>query len=101
MQFYVDQFKLADHLSADLLRCLRILRLEEDREPDLSDGEQAKLDFLVEGSIHVLYDHWDGTRPSIGILTPLALVGELDLFVEPDLRLSITTAEQSTYLPLH
>jgi CRP-like cAMP-binding protein len=40
----------------------------------------------------------DGTRSSIGTLAPLALIGELDLFIEPNLRLSITTAEPSTFL---
>jgi CRP-like cAMP-binding protein len=74
------------------------LHLDGERELDLSDGEQAKLYFLVEGSVYVMYDHWDGTRSGIGVLTPMALIGELDLFVVPNLRLSITTAEPSAFL---
>jgi CRP-like cAMP-binding protein len=98
LQSYVEQFQLGDHLNADLLRYLRLLRLDWERELDLSDGDQAKLYILVEGSVYVSYDHWDGTHSSIGMLTPLALIGELDLFVVPNLRLAITTAEPSTFL---
>src|SRR4051812_29115933 len=95
---YIEQFQLGDHLNADLLRCLQLYRLDADRDLKLDDPKLARLYFLVAGSLYVGYDHLDGTRSSIGILTPLALIGELDLFVEPNLRLNITTAEPSTFL---
>src|SRR5688572_23555597 len=99
LQEYVEQFQLADHLNPDLLRSLHLYRLDEERDLELNDPAQARLDFLVEGSLYVSYDHLDGTRSAIGTLTPMALIGELDLFVEePNLRLSITTAEPSTFL---
>ena len=98
LEEYIVKFQLADHLNADLLRCLRLYRLEADRDLEINDPSQARLDFLVEGSVYVFYDHLDGTRSSIGTLTPLELIGELDLFVEPNLRLSLTTAEPSTFL---
>jgi CRP-like cAMP-binding protein len=98
LQAYIEQFRLGDYLNTDLLRCLRLMRMDEESELDLSDGEQAKLYFLVEGSVYVMYDHLDGTRSGIGLLTPMALIGELDLFVAPNLRLSITTAEPSAFL---
>ena len=98
LQEYVDQYQLADHLNADLLRCLRLFRLDEERELNLTDPDQARLYFLVSGSLYVSYDHLDGTRSSIGTITPMALIGELDLFIEPNLRLSVTTAEPSIFL---
>ena len=98
LQEYVEKFQLADHLNADLLRCLQLYRLGEERDLELNDPALARLYFLVAGSVYVSYDHLDGTRSSIGTLTPPALIGELDLFVEPNLRLSITTAEPSTFL---
>jgi CRP-like cAMP-binding protein len=100
LQEYIEQFQLADHLNADLLRCLQLYRLDEKRDLELDDPALARLYFLVAGSCYVSYDHLDGTRSSIGTLRPLALVGELDLFVEPNLRLSITTAEPSTFLSM-
>jgi CRP-like cAMP-binding protein len=98
VQEYITQFQLADHLNADLLRCLRLYQLAEDRDLELDDPALARLYFLVSGSVFVSYDHLDGTRSTIGTLTPLELIGELDLFVEPNLRLSITTAEPCTFL---
>jgi CRP-like cAMP-binding protein len=98
LQAYVQQYQLADHLNADLLRCLQLYRLDEGRDLNLDDPALARLYFLVEGSLHVTYDHLDGTHSAIGTLNPLALIGELDLFVEPNLRLSISTAEPSTFL---
>jgi CRP-like cAMP-binding protein len=98
LQEYVEQFHLADHLNADLLRCLQLYRLDAHRDLELDDPALARLYFLVSGSLYVGYDHLDGTRSSIGILTPLALIGELDLFVEPNLRLNITTAEPCIFL---
>jgi CRP-like cAMP-binding protein len=98
LQEYIEQFQLADHLNLGLLRSLHLMRLDEERDLDVNDDEQARLYFLVAGSVYVSYDHLDGTRSSIGTLTPLALIGELDLFIEPNLRLSITTAEPSIFL---
>jgi CRP-like cAMP-binding protein len=98
LQEYVEQYHLADHLNADLLRCLRLYRLDAHRDIEVSDPAQARLYFLVAGSVHVSYDYLDGTRSSIGTLTPMELIGELDLFVEPNLRLSLTTAEPCTFL---
>jgi CRP-like cAMP-binding protein len=98
IQGYIEQFQLADHLNGDLLRCLRLYRLDEERDLELEDPTLARLYFLVAGSVYVSYDHLDGTRSTIGTLTPLELIGELDLFVEPNLRLNITTAEPCTFL---
>jgi CRP-like cAMP-binding protein len=98
VRHYVEQFQLADHLNSDLLRCLQLYRLEEERALDLDTPALARLYFLVAGSVDVSYDHLDGTRSTIGTLTPLALIGELDLFVEPNLRLSITASELCTFL---
>src|SRR3954468_21694621 len=90
---YVERFQLADYLNDDLLRCLQLYRLEAERELNLDDPALARLYFLVAGSVYVGYDYLDGTRSTIGVLTPLSLIGELDLFVEPNLRLNITAAE--------
>ena len=98
LQAYIDRFHLADHLNSDLLRCLRLYKLDAERDIEVNDPTQARLYFLVEGSVHVSYDYLDGTHSSIGTLTPVDLIGELDLFVEPNLRLSLTTAEPCTFL---
>ncbi len=99
LQEYIERFQLAEHLNSDLLRSLRLYRLDEERELNLSDRDQARLYFLVAGSVYVSYDHLDGTRSAIGTITPLALIGELDLFIDdPNLRLGITTAEPSIFL---
>jgi CRP-like cAMP-binding protein len=98
VQEYVGEFQLADHLNGDLLRCLQLYRLEAERELNLDDPALARLYFLVAGSVYVGYDYLDGTRSTIGVLTPLSLIGELDLFVEPNLRLNITAAEPCTFL---
>lgn len=96
---YIAQYQLADSLNVDLLRCLHLFRLEEERDIPINDPDIQRLYFLVSGSVYVSYDHLDGTRSSIGTMSPLALIGELDLFVvDPNLRLSITTAEASTFL---
>ena len=72
--------------------------LDEEQDLEFDDPTLARLYFLVAGSVYVSYDHLDGTRSTIGMMTPLALIGELDLFVEPNLRLNITTAEPSIFL---
>jgi CRP/FNR family transcriptional regulator, putaive post-exponential-phase nitrogen-starvation regulator len=99
IQDYINHFQLAEHLNADLLRCLHLYKLEAEHDLELDDPALARLYFLVAGSVYVSYNHLDGTRSSIGTLTPLELIGELDLFVkDPNLRLSITTAEPCTFL---
>lgn len=95
---YVSRFHLDEHLNADLLRCLQFYRLDANRDLAIDDPAVQRLYLLVAGSVTVRYEHLDGTRSIIGTLAPLSLIGELDLFVEPNLRLSITTAEPCIFL---
>ena len=91
---YIRQFSLEDHLNEDLLRRLRQVKFASNR--DVFDEQY--LYFLVEGRADVSYQHLNGKRSVVAILTPLAMIGELDLFYTPDLMLSIITTEPSTFL---
>lgn len=95
---YIAQWQLEEHLSPDLLRNLHLFRTDAGYEFTVQDDEAAKLYFLVEGSVHVRYAHANGKESVVGRITPLALIGELDLFYQPDLYLSLVTQEPSTFL---
>lgn len=97
---FVRDHNLNAHLNANLRRHLRLVQYPADHELFVPDDETAKLYFLVKGSAHVNYDHINGKRSIVGTLEPLALIGELDLFYDPGLDLTITTAESSTFLYL-
>jgi CRP-like cAMP-binding protein len=98
IQNYVDRWDLKSHLNADLLNCLYLSRLAKNRELIQDD---TKLYFLVKGSVHVLFSHANGKQSIVGSMEPLALVGDLDLFHEPNLQLSIVAQQDCDFLYIH
>jgi CRP/FNR family transcriptional regulator, putaive post-exponential-phase nitrogen-starvation regulator len=98
LERYITQWQLTNYLNPNLLRSLRIVRMPKGRE--IIRHTDPKLYFLVEGSAHVSYEHAHGKQSLVGTIQPLALIGELDLFYTPDLRLSIITQQPSIMLSI-
>lgn len=92
---YVETWDLSTHLNADLLNCLYFTELSKNRELVLDD---SKLYFLVKGAVQVLFNHANGKQSVVGSMQPLALIGDLDLFHEPNLQLSIITKNDCDFL---
>lgn len=97
---YVSQWALAEHLNENLRRNLRFVQMEADETIVIAKDVNAKVYFLVSGSVAVMYNHLNGKQSAIGSMRPLALIGELDLFYEPNLELVIVTQERSDFLYL-
>jgi CRP-like cAMP-binding protein len=87
---YIHQFALADHMSQDLLRCLRLYRFAAQTEIYSQDRDPTVIYFLVAGKIQVNHYHPNGKHLILGNLTPLAVIGDLGLFYDNDLSMTIT-----------
>jgi CRP-like cAMP-binding protein len=95
---YIHQFALADHMSQDLLRCLRLYRFAAQTEIYSQDRDPTVIYFLVAGKIQVNHYHPNGKHLILGNLTPLAVIGDLGLFYDNDLSMTITALEPSILL---
>ncbi|HEX2619583.1 MAG TPA: Crp/Fnr family transcriptional regulator [Phototrophicaceae bacterium] len=95
---HVRDFALRDHLNPDLLRCLRLFQFPAQVELYSQTGEQKWLYFLVTGKVQVTYYHLNGKESILALLTPLALIGDLELFTQMDIETTVLTAEASTLL---
>ncbi len=97
---YIAQWSLDEVVSADFLRHLRLQKLPPNATLSRGDGIFGTLYFLVKGSVRVSYDHLNGKQSIVGTVEPMALIGELDLFYEPDLQLVLVTNEESHFLTI-
>ena len=95
---YIIKWNLQEHLNPDLLRNLQLVRMRAAHEFTIQDDDEAKLYILVAGSVHVRYDHLNGKQSQVGTVTPLAMLGDLDLFYRPNLALTIVAEEASVLL---
>lgn len=97
-QYYVDQFALHEHLNADLLRCLRLTELPAQAELMMQTDELTTLYFLVAGKAQVGHDHINGKQAVLAMLTPLTVIGDLELFTNDTVKTTVIALEKSVFL---
>ncbi len=97
---FIDLFHLADHLNADLLRRLHVFHYPIGTAIFAQAAEQHMLYFLVAGKLQVNVIHPNGKLSVLAFLTPLAMVGDLELFDAETTQTNVICAEPSTLLAL-
>ena len=95
---YVAKYDLKMHLNADLLRCLRVYQFEACKTFIAAGTEQTHLYFLVNGKAQVGYDLVTGKRSIIMVITPFAVIGDMEFFKDEKLHMNVTTTEPSVVL---
>lgn len=97
---YIEKFALHNYLNADLLRCLRLFELPPHRDLYVQQHELTLLYFLVDGKVQVGHDHPNGKQAVLAMLTPLAVIGDLEVFGFEDIHTNLRTLEKTTLLGL-
>ena len=95
---YLQKFSLRDHLNADLVRCLRLVQFPPQTEFYLQAGEQTSIYFLVSGKVQVNYAHTNGKLSVLAMMSPLALIGDLELFTTDTIQTNVMTLEATILL---
>ena len=97
-QHYIQRFALHEHLNADLLRGLRLYHLPARAPLYVQTDELTTLYFLVSGKAQVAHDHLNGKQAVLAMLTPLTVIGDLELFTDDRVTTTITTFEPCVLL---
>lgn len=97
-QHYIQKFALHEHLNADLLRGLRLYQLPAQAPLYVQTEELTTLYFLVAGKAQVGHDHLNGKQAVLAMLTPLTVIGDLELFTDDKVTTTITTFEPTVLL---
>lgn len=97
---FIDHFHLADHLNPDLLCRLHLFQYPTGTAIFAQSGEQQMLYFLVSGKLQVNILHPNGKYSVLAFLTPLAMVGDLELFGSDTTQTNVICTEPSTLLGL-
>lgn len=100
LPLYIDHFHLADHLNPDLLRRLHVFQYPTGTAIFAQSGEQQMLYWLVAGKLQVNILHPNGKYSVLAFLTPLAMVGDLELFGDEATQTNVICTEPSTLLGL-
>lgn len=95
---YIQAYKLADHLNADLLGCLDVYQFEANQQIFSALTEQTHLYFLVEGKAQISYYLANGKRSIIMMITPLSTIGDMELLGDDPVGMDVVTTEKSTVL---
>jgi CRP/FNR family transcriptional regulator, putaive post-exponential-phase nitrogen-starvation regulator len=95
---YIHDFKLDEHLNSDLLRCLRRYQFPPQTEIYAQAAEQTRLYFLVSGQAQVYCYHPNGKISILALLSPLAVIGDLELFSFDNLQTNVITVEHTVLL---
>jgi CRP/FNR family transcriptional regulator, putaive post-exponential-phase nitrogen-starvation regulator len=98
IEAYVNRFQLNRYLSTDLLRTLRLRHVLAQQTLLNQAGELTHLYWLVEGRMQVNYAHADGKCAVWAALTPLAIIGDLELFHNLPLQANVLCLETATLL---
>lgn len=100
LPYYIDHFHLADHLNPELLRRLHLFQYPTGTAIFAQSGEQQMLYWLVAGKLQVNILHPNGKYSVLAFLTPLAMVGDLELFGDSATQTNVICIEPSTLLGL-
>lgn len=107
VELYIDQFKLRDVLNPDLLRHLRRVEFARQHTIPVHTPERDSFYLLVAGRVQISHTHLNGKRSVLAELTPLAAIGDLELFNSPDFAAvasdvvtHVVTVEDSVLLSL-
>ena len=95
---YIEQFSLTEHLNADLLSCLRVFQFSSQQPIINALTKQTHLYFLVEGKAQISYYLSNGRRSIILMITPFAVVGDMELFEDNELQMNVIATEASIFL---
>ncbi len=98
LKHYIHEFSLGDHLNTDLLRGLRLFRYPPGTELYSQAGEQWYVYLLVAGQVQVNVVHPNGKLAVLALLSPLAVLGDLELFSDDTLQTNVVTTEASVLL---
>lgn len=97
---YVRQFKLDDHLNPDLLRCLTLRQFPAGHHLYMQEEEPTSVYLLVEGRVQVNHDHPGGKLAVLAMLTPLAMIGDVEVFSGEVALKNVVTLEPTTLLAI-
>jgi CRP/FNR family putative post-exponential-phase nitrogen-starvation transcriptional regulator len=97
---YIHAFELDQHLNPDLLRCLRLVSLPAQREFYVQTEEQTSIYLMVAGKVQVQHLHPNGKTAVLAMMTPLAVIGDLELFRFEDIKTNVVTLEPITLLAI-
>ena len=77
---YIDQYNLATHFNADLLRSLRVYQFEAQQQIYSAQTELTRMYFLVQGKVQVSHYLPDGKRSIIAFIQPFNVLGDIEVF---------------------
>ncbi|MDX2141455.1 MAG: Crp/Fnr family transcriptional regulator [Chloroflexota bacterium] len=97
---YVNAFALDMHLKSHLLRQLRIVHYAAGQELLSETLEQPCLFLLVSGSVLVSRYLTDGKLAVLALLSPLALIGDVELFDYPNVQSNVVALSECVCLRL-
>jgi CRP-like cAMP-binding protein len=95
---YIELYHLHEHLNSDLLGCLKLFKHPPNYDLLVQAQEQIFLYILVSGTVQVNYHHVNGKTSVLGMMSPLSVIGDLELFSSEEFTTSVVTLEESTLL---
>lgn len=95
---YVEQFALGEALNPALLRCLRLYSFPAQTALYTQSADTPLLYLLVEGRVQVTYDHPTGTFGLLAMMSPLAVIGDVEIFEPAENYSNVITLENSVCL---
>lgn len=95
---YIQQFGLLEILEPRLINCVDLLTVEPGHEICSQSFEQSHLYFLVSGSVQVNFSHQNGKNSILAILSPLTIIGDLEIFSFDIIKTNVVSIEESELL---
>jgi CRP/FNR family transcriptional regulator, putaive post-exponential-phase nitrogen-starvation regulator len=95
---YIEQYTLKEHLNPDLLNCLRVYPFAPQQAVITALTEHTHLYLLVSGKAQISYHLANGKRSIIMMITPLATVGDMEIFEDQPYQMNVVTIEKSIFL---
>ncbi|HEX3051759.1 MAG TPA: Crp/Fnr family transcriptional regulator [Aggregatilineaceae bacterium] len=95
---YIRAFALDQHLNQDLLRCLKVYQYAPQVEFYVQTDEQTIIYLLVAGKVQINHYHANGKLSVLAMMTPLAVIGDLELFSYEAIKTNVITLEESVLL---
>jgi CRP/FNR family transcriptional regulator, putaive post-exponential-phase nitrogen-starvation regulator len=95
---FIEQFKLREHLNTYLINHARLFAFPANYDLYLQTQEQIFFYILVSGSVQVSYFHENGKLSVLALLSPVALIGDLELFNTQLIRSTVVTLTETRLL---
>lgn len=98
LEKYIQQYSLREHLNANLLDCLKLYQFKPDQAIYTALMEQTHMYFLVEGKAQVSYYLANGKQSIIMIITPFAVIGDMEFLSDHPVQMNVIATETSNFL---